>query len=251
MRDPGSIPRRVLMWNRDSHNSIVSLHWWPWRDWSLWPLLRRAPSRTVSRPLCRQCDNSTWSHTALLFQFHIRCKASFRLHNFSCWGRALWRAAIPLHSYTVSLIQWSTRLLPAMRDPDSIPRGILMWNRDSPVSVVSLQFSDNLFFVHVCVRVQIFIFIFIFICYCFTRKTKAEAVFLNPFTVFSSCKQKFIVCLFVWQRNKRKLPVCKQTKRTKRTIWICPSMIYNTHVAQYVFVWGVNKMLIFSYVFGR
>ncbi len=27
-----------------------------------------------------------------------------------------------------------------MRDPGSIPRGVLMWNRDSPVSVVTLQF---------------------------------------------------------------------------------------------------------------
>ncbi len=47
--------------------------------------------------------------------------------------------AISLHSYTVPLVQWSTRLLPVMRDPGSIPRGVLMWNLDSPVSVVSLH----------------------------------------------------------------------------------------------------------------
>ncbi len=47
--------------------------------------------------------------------------------------------AISLHSHTVPLVPWSTRLLPVMRDPGSIPRGVLMWNDDSPVSVVSLH----------------------------------------------------------------------------------------------------------------
>ncbi len=46
--------------------------------------------------------------------------------------------AISLHSYTVPLVQWSTHLLPVMRDPGSIPRGVLKWNWDSHVSVVSL-----------------------------------------------------------------------------------------------------------------
>jgi hypothetical protein len=47
--------------------------------------------------------------------------------------------AISLHSYTVPLVLWSTYLLPVMRDPGSIPRGVLKWNRDSPVSIVLLQ----------------------------------------------------------------------------------------------------------------
>ncbi len=34
---------------------------------------------------------------------------------------------------------WSTHLLPVMRDLGLVPRGVLMWNQDSPVSVVSLQ----------------------------------------------------------------------------------------------------------------
>ncbi len=50
----------------------------------------------------------------------------------SCWGGgALWRA-ITMHSYTVPLEQWSTHLLPVMRDLGSIPRGVLMWNWDQP-----------------------------------------------------------------------------------------------------------------------
>jgi hypothetical protein len=34
--------------------------------------------------------------------------------------------AISLHSYTVPLVQWSSHLLPVMRDPGSIPRRVLM-----------------------------------------------------------------------------------------------------------------------------
>jgi hypothetical protein len=68
--------------------------WWPQRDWSLWPCLRRASSRTITRPLCRQCDNPAWSHTALLSWFHVHCRPSFWLHNrrSRLQGGALWRA---------------------------------------------------------------------------------------------------------------------------------------------------------------
>ncbi len=89
------IPWGVLMWNRDSPVSNVSLHWWPRRDWSfLWPRLQRASSRMITRPSCLQCDNPSWSHIAFLSRFHARCRSSFRLHNHrvGCWGGALWRA---------------------------------------------------------------------------------------------------------------------------------------------------------------
>ncbi len=57
--------------------------WWPQHDpWSLWPRLRRASSQTVTRPSCQQCDNPTWSHTALLSRFHACCRSSFQLHNW-------------------------------------------------------------------------------------------------------------------------------------------------------------------------
>ncbi len=77
MRDPNSIPRGIFMWNRDSSVSVVSLHWWPRCDRSLWPCLRGASSRTVTRLSCWQCDSPTWSLTALLSRFHARG----RLHN--------------------------------------------------------------------------------------------------------------------------------------------------------------------------
>jgi hypothetical protein len=75
------IPRGVVMWNWDSPVSIVSLHWWPRRDWSSWPRLRQALSWTITRPSCWQCDNPTWSHTAFLSRFHAHCRSPFWLHN--------------------------------------------------------------------------------------------------------------------------------------------------------------------------
>jgi hypothetical protein len=78
-------PRGLLMWNWDSPVSFVLLHWWPWRDWSLWPRLRWALSRTITRQSCWQCDKPTWSHTAFLSHFHARCRSSFRLYNRHSW----------------------------------------------------------------------------------------------------------------------------------------------------------------------
>ncbi len=88
------IPWGLLMWNRDSPVSAVSLHWWPRRDWSLLPRLRQALSRTVTRPSYQQCDNPTWSHSAFLSWFHACCRSTFRLHNQQSrlLGGALWRA---------------------------------------------------------------------------------------------------------------------------------------------------------------
>jgi hypothetical protein len=37
--------------------------------------------------------------------------------------------AISLHSYQFPLVQWSTRFLPVMRDPSSIPRGYICETR--------------------------------------------------------------------------------------------------------------------------
>jgi hypothetical protein len=34
-------------------------------------------------------------------------------------------------------------------------------------------------------------------------KIEAKAVFLNPFTVYSSCKLKFVVCLFIEKETNR------------------------------------------------
>ncbi len=120
---PVQIPWGVLKWNQDSPVSVVSLHWWPQRDWSfLWPRLRRASSRSITRPSCRQCDNPTWSHTAFLSQFHARCRSPFRLHNQQ--SQLLGRTPVEsLHSHHVSLVQWTACLLPVTRFPGSNPLG--------------------------------------------------------------------------------------------------------------------------------
>ncbi len=33
---------------------------------------------------------------------------------------------------------------------------------------------------------------------------EAQTIFLNPFIVSSLCKWKFVICPFIWWRNKRK-----------------------------------------------
>jgi hypothetical protein len=54
-------------------------------------------------------------------------------------------------------------------------------------------------FSRVCyIYIQIYIYIYIyFIFICCRFKWKIEAIFLKKFTVYSSYKQKFVVCLFV------------------------------------------------------
>ncbi len=83
------------------------------------PRLRRASSWTFSRPSCWQCDNPTWSHTAFLSRFHACCRSPFLLLG----GEPCGEPAISLHSHHVSLVQWTTCLLPVTRDSGSNPQG--------------------------------------------------------------------------------------------------------------------------------
>ncbi len=59
--------------------------------------------------------------------------------------------------------------------------------------------------------------IYVYVCCRFKWKTEAHAIFLNPFTVCSSYKRKFIVVPFADEVTNRTLSICKQTKRTKHT----------------------------------
>jgi hypothetical protein len=50
---------------------------------------------------------------------------------------------------------------------------------------------------------------YIYISCCFKQKTKKrppQAIFLNPFTICSSCKCKFVVCLFVDEETNGSYP---------------------------------------------
>jgi hypothetical protein len=82
-------PGGVLMWNRDSPVSVVSLHWWPRRDWS----------STGLRPQQLSLGPRANNVTVPLDLTHLSCP-SFTLAaglpsgftTDSCWGGALWRA---------------------------------------------------------------------------------------------------------------------------------------------------------------
>ncbi len=76
------------MWNRDSPVSVVSLHWWPWCDWSLWP--RPEPS------LGPHADNVIIPlHLTQLscpgFTLAAGLPSGFTTDGVSCWGGGLWR----------------------------------------------------------------------------------------------------------------------------------------------------------------
>ncbi len=84
MRDLGSIPRGVVKWNRDSPVSVVSLHWWPGHEWSLWPCLRWASSRTPQPSLGLHANKVIipLDLTQLFCPgFYALCRSSFRLQN--------------------------------------------------------------------------------------------------------------------------------------------------------------------------
>jgi hypothetical protein len=90
------IPRGVLMWSQDSPVSVVSLHWWPRRDWSyfcglVWSGLRPEPSLgpragNVIIPL----DLTQLSCPG--FTLAAGIPSGFTTDGVGCWGGALWRA---------------------------------------------------------------------------------------------------------------------------------------------------------------
>jgi hypothetical protein len=89
--------------------------------------------------------SSTWSHS-----FSVPVSRSLQVSllasqptESAAGGEPCGDPAISHDSHHVSLVQWTTCLLPVTRDTGSNPLGRLMWNRDSPVSVVSLQYFHS------------------------------------------------------------------------------------------------------------
>ncbi len=119
---------------------IVSLHWWPQHDWSLWPRLRWASSKPSQGHRANNVDLTQLFCTG--FMLTAGPPSGFTTAIVGCWGGSpeeiLQYHCIHTQSYWSS---GSDPWLPVMRDPGSIPRGVLtcMWNWDSPDSVVSLQ----------------------------------------------------------------------------------------------------------------
>jgi hypothetical protein len=52
------------------------------------------------------------------------------------------------------------------------------------------------------------------------EKMEARAIFLNPFTICSSCKRKFVFCRILDEETNRSYPFAERLQ-TKRT---CPSV---------------------------
>ncbi len=66
-------------------------------------------------------------------------------------------------------------------------------------------------YIYKYIYIYIYIFIYIYSIYkgChFKRKEEVQAIFLNPypFTVCSSCKRKFVVCLFAYEETNGRYP---------------------------------------------
>ncbi len=141
-RDPGLKPLERLVWNQDSPASVVSLHWWPRRDWSfLWPPLRWASSRTITRS---RTDNVIipLDLTQVFcpgFMLAAGLPSGFTANRVGYWGGALWRAC-NLTSFSPCLTGPLDYLFASRhKGPVFKTSGVLLWDRDSPVSVVSLQ----------------------------------------------------------------------------------------------------------------
>jgi hypothetical protein len=104
-----SCARGVLMWNQYTPVSIVSLHWWPWHDWSLWPRLRRASSQTIlgrhSGNVIIPLDLTQLSCPG--FMLAAGPPSGFPTDIVGCWGGALWRACnltAFIHSFTGPMV---------------------------------------------------------------------------------------------------------------------------------------------------
>ncbi len=145
MRDPGSIPRGVFMWNQDSPISVVSLCWWPRRNRSLWPHLRRLcpdpslghPADNVIIPL--DLAEPFWPG----FTLTAGHASGFTTDIVSCCGGALWRAC-NLTAFTPCLTGPVGYLFASRHEgPRFNTQKVLKWNRDSPVGVVSLQYLST------------------------------------------------------------------------------------------------------------
>ncbi len=122
-------PGGYLVWNRDSPVSVVSLHWWPWRDWSsLQPRLLQASCQKLS--LGPHANNVIipLDLTQLFcpgFTLTAGPPSSFTIDRVGCWGGGSPVESLQSHMI-LTMSHWSsglTCLLPVTRDPGSNPQG--------------------------------------------------------------------------------------------------------------------------------
>ncbi len=79
----------VLMSNRDSPVSVVSLHWWPWGDWSLWPHPKPSLGPSADNVII-PLDLTQLSYPG--FTLAVGLPSGFTTNGVGCWVGALWRA---------------------------------------------------------------------------------------------------------------------------------------------------------------
>jgi hypothetical protein len=79
------------------------------------------------------------------------------------------------------------------------------------IHIYALKLQHIYKYRYMCIYIYIFtiyiyIYINIYLCFHYKRKSEAQAIFLNLFTVCSSCKRKFVVCPFVYEETNGSYP---------------------------------------------
>ncbi len=126
-RDPGSIPRgylcetRILLlalsrYNGNGDPDVIDHHGLVWGGLCPKPSLGpRADNVIIPLDLTQLSCPS--------FKLAAGLPFGFTTDRVGCWGEPCGEPAISLHSHHVSLLQWTTCLLPVTRDPGSNPQG--------------------------------------------------------------------------------------------------------------------------------
>ncbi len=137
MRDPGSIPRGYLC---ETGILLLALSRYI-GDPNVIDNCGLVWGGLCPKPSLGRCANNVIISLGLTqlfcpsFMLAAGPPSGFRTDIVGCWGGALWRAC-NLNAFIPCLTgPVTTCLLPVMWDLGSIPREVLMWNRDSPVSL--------------------------------------------------------------------------------------------------------------------
>ncbi len=135
----GQIPRGVLMWNWDSPVSVVSLY---------------IGDPDVIDHHCGLVPNQhyalvpkMWYSHLISHSFPVPVSRSLQVSLPASQPMESAAGGCPMESlqshFILPMSHWSSGLpvcFPSQGTQVQIPKGVFMWNRDSPVSVVSLQF---------------------------------------------------------------------------------------------------------------
>ncbi len=74
---------------------------------------------------------------------------------------------------------------------------VCFWSHHIYIDMYIYLYLDISPYMDIYIYMCLYVYLYLYICCRFKRKTEAQAIFPNPFTICSSCKQKFSVCPFV------------------------------------------------------